>query len=233
MASVLVAGIYMAGKPNTAAHVMHQLAGSAQHHVCQRWIALAPGGVGRFDLPCTYKVVTEPEPKFSLLDQLTEDACDFDWVLLCDDDIELGSGFLDTLICLSNKHDFALSQPARTSDSFTDHPIVQVIPGLSARRTRFVEIGPVVCIRNDACKLLLPFGREAGMGWGLDFVWPVKLEERGLRMGILDGAPVAHRIRRPAVGYDTRIAQLSMADLLARNPYLARGDAFTVLEAYT
>ena len=233
MANVLVAGVYMADKPNTAAHLVHQLAGSTQHNVCQRWIALAPGGAGRFDLPCTYKVVTTPAQKFSLLDQLTEDALHFDWVLLCDDDVEVGPGFLDALICLSNKHDFALSQPARTSDSFTDHPIVQVIPGVTARRTRFVEIGPVVCIRNDACKLLLPFGTEVGMGWGLDFVWPVKLEDHGLRMGILDAAPIAHRIRRPAGAYDTRTAHLSMADLLARHPYLDKNEAFTVLEVHT
>ncbi|MCR6476970.1 hypothetical protein NU688_12485 [Variovorax sp. ZS18.2.2] len=233
MANVLVAGVYMADKPNTAAHLVHQLAGSAQHNVCQRWIALAPGGAGRFDLPCTYKVVTAPAPKFSLLDQLTEDALDFDWVLLCDDDVEVGPGFLDALIRLSDKHDFALSQPARTSDSFTDHPIVQVIPGVAARRTRFVEIGPVVCIRRDACKLLLPFGPEVGMGWGLDFVWPVKLEHRGLRMGILDATPIAHRIRRPAGGYDTRTAHLSMSDLLARHPHLDKNEAFTVLEVHT
>jgi hypothetical protein len=233
MARILVAGVYMANKPNTAAHLVHQLASSTQHDVCQRWIALAPGGVGRFDLPCTYKVVTASTPKFSLLDQLTEDALDFDWVLLCDDDVEVGPGFLDTLISLSAKHDFALSQPARTPDSFTDHPIVQVIPGLTARRTRFVEIGPVICIRSDAVGALLPFGSEVGMGWGLDFVWPAKLEQRGLRMGILDAVPVAHRIRRPATGYDTRAAHLSMADLLARHPHLSKSEAFTVLEAFT
>ena len=178
-------------------------------------------------------VVTEPTTKFALLDQLSEDALSYDWVMCCDDDIEMGPGFVDTLIGLSERHDFALSQPARTADSFIDHPIVQVLPGLAARRTRFVEIGPLTCIRRDAMPLLLPFGDECGMGWGLDFIWPVRLERAGLRLGIVDAAPVAHRIRRSGVCYDCSSAHQAMAWMLAQHPHLTVGEAFTVLEAFT
>lgn len=233
MARVLAVGVYMADRPHTAAHMIHELATSRDHAVTQRWIALAPGGRGRFDLPMTASVVTERTPKFTLLDQLTEDAQDFDWLLICDDDVEVGPGFLDRLIGLSERHDFALSQPARTADSFTDHPIVQVMPGLAARRTRFVEIGPVVCLRRDAMRVLLPFGPECGMGWGLDFVWPARIERAGLRLGIVDAAPVAHRIRPPAVAYDGGSARSDMYATMARQSYLTPDDAFTVLEAYT
>lgn len=232
MASVLVVGVYMADRPNTAAHLMYELAESLHHTVVQRWIALAPGGRGRFDLPSTEMVVTEPISKFTLLDRLTEDAHDFDWLLFCDDDIEVRTGFLDQFIGLSERYDFGLSQPARTADSFTDHPIVQVMPGLTARRTRFVEIGPVVCLRRDVIPLLLPFGEDSGMGWGLDFVWPRRLERSRLHMGIVDATPVAHRIRRPVTAYDWADAHREMYETLAREPYLSRDDAFTVLEAY-
>ena len=232
MASVLAVGVYMADRPNTAAHIIHELATSLDHSVTQRWLALAPGGRGRFDLPLTEMVVTERTPKFTLLDRLTEDAQDFDWVMLCDDDVEVGSGFVDRLIGLSERHDFALSQPARTVDSFVDHPIVQIMPGLSARRTRFVEIGPVVCLRRDAVRLLLPFGPDCGMGWGLDFSWPVRIERAGLRLGIVDAAPVAHRLRPPVVAYDGANARREMFATMARHSYLNPDDAFTVLEAY-
>lgn len=233
MANILAVGIYMADRPNAAAHMMYELAASVDHTVAQRWIALAPGGRGRFDLPSTEMVVTEPTPKFSLLDRLTEDASDFDWLLFCDDDVEVGKGFLDRLISFSEQYDFSLSQPARTADSFIDHPIVQVMPGLTARRTRFAEIGPVVCLRRDAMRLLLPFGDDYGMGWGLDFVWPSLLERAGLRIGIVDAAPVAHRIRRPAASYDWGGAHREMCWTMAKQSSLTMNDAFTVLEAYT
>lgn len=233
MARILVAGVYLADRPNTAAHMMFELAGSQDHEVVQRWIALAPAGRGRYDLPLTEMVVTDPTSKFALLDQLTDDAQDFDWLLLCDDDIEVGPGFLDRLISVAERQDFALAQPGRTADSFTDHPIVQVLPGLLARRTRFVEIGPFTCVRRDAMPLLLPFGEACGMGWGLDFVWPVRLERAGLRMGIVDAAPLAHRIRRPATGYNSVIAGRDMCATLAREAHLTQDEAFSILEVYT
>ncbi|UFN47219.1 hypothetical protein LPC08_14410 [Roseomonas sp. OT10] len=222
----------MSDRPNTAAHLIHELATSADHCVVQRWIALAPEGRGRYDLPSTEMVVTVPTPKFVLLDELTEDAAEYDWVLLCDDDIEVGPGFLDRLIGLSERFGFALSQPARTADSFTDHPIVQVMPGLLARRTRFVEIGPLTCIRRDAVPLLLPFGEGGGMGWGLDFIWPVRMEKAGLHMGIVDAAPLTHRIRRSVSSYSHSSAYRAMCTMLAREQHLSLDEAFSVVEAY-
>jgi len=220
----------MADRPNTAAHVIHELASSQLHVVEQRWLAIAPGGRGRFDLPATRAVVTGPTPKFELLNRLVDDAEEFDWVLFCDDDIEMAPGFLDRFIAAVSAADFALAQPARTPDSFTDHPIVIASPGVMARRTRFVEIGPLVAIRRDALPLILPFDEEDGMGWGLDLIWPVKIERAGLRMGIIDCAPVAHRFRRQVVSYDGSKAHEGAAWLLARREHLTPNEAFQVLE---
>lgn len=228
----MVAGIYMADRPSTIAHISLVLGSSRLHHVEQRWIALAPNGKGRFDHPMTHMVQSEPASKFELLDRLVADAKDYDWLLLCDDDIEMEMDALDRLVNYAIIHDFALCQPARTADSFTDHPLVQVMPGLTARRTRFVEIGPLTCVRRDAAKLLLPFGKTSGMGWGLDFVWPVILENAGLRMGIIDAVPMAHRIRRSALSYSYDQAHQSMYRLMANQAHLTMDQAFTVLEAY-
>lgn len=232
MAKVLVAGVYMADRPNTAVHIIHELASSVRHDVEQRWIALAPQGRGRFDLPCTWRVEPYMQPKFALLDELTRDADAFDWVLLCDDDVEFAPGFLDTLIEWTICCDFALAQPARISGSYIDHPITQQIPGVKARRTRFVEIGPLVCVRRDAVPLLMPFGNLSGMGWGLDFVWPERLERAGLRVGIVDAAPLAHRLRKPSEAYDAEVAASAMSRVLALMPHLPPEEAFSVLEAY-
>ncbi len=232
MSSVLVAGIYLADRPNAAGHILYELAGSAAHEVTQRWTALAPGGEGYCDLPCTVAIEVAPAPKFPLIDAMTLDAEEFDWVLICDDDIEIPEDFLDGFLNLAERFDFALCQPARTADSYIDHGIVTRMMGLLARRTRFVEIGPLVAIRRDAIPLLLPFGNDCGMGWGLDFIWPSIIEGAGLRMGIIDAVPVAHRLRRPVAGYDHETASRSMFRLMAMHPHLPRDAAFTVLEAY-
>ncbi len=232
MSRVLVVGIYLADRPHAAGHILYELLGSAAHEVVQRWTALAPGGEGHCDLPSTVSIEVAPAPKFALIDTMTHDADDFDWVLICDDDVELPKGFLDSFLDLAERFDFALCQPARTADSYTDHAIVTCMAGLAARRTRFVEIGPLVAIRRDAVSLLLPFGDACGMGWGLDFIWPGIIDGAGLCMGIIDAVPVAHRLRRPVTGYDHEDASRAMFQLLAAHPHLSRDQAFTVLEAY-
>ncbi len=232
MSSVLSVGIYLADRPHAGGHLIHELAGSRAHAVTQRWTALAPGGAGFFDLPCTVAIEVESAPKFALIDAMTRDAAGFDWVLVIDDDVELPEGFIDRFIDLAERHDFALCQPARTADSYIDHSIVMRMPGLTARRTRFVEIGPVVAIRRDAVSLLMPFGAECGMGWGLDFIWPVIIERAGMRMGIIDATPVAHRLRKPVAGYDHGGASQAMFRRLAAYPHLSRDAAFTIVETH-
>lgn len=185
-----------------------------------------------YDLPGTVAVFVDRLPKFGIIDSLSADAWRFDWLIIVDDDVELPNGFLDRFLGLAERHDFAVCQPARSLESHIDHGIVMQMPGLVARQTRFVEIGPLVAIRRDAMSLLLPFGAEAGMGWGLDFVWPVRLESAGLRMGIVDATPVAHRMRRPLSGYDHGPADRAMSERLAACPHLAPERAFTVVEAY-
>jgi hypothetical protein len=63
-------------------------------------------------------------PKFELVNQMLAavNLDEFDVVLVCDDDISLPSGFVDRYLALVHHYDFALAQPARTHDSFTDHP---------------------------------------------------------------------------------------------------------------
>lgn len=232
MSDILLAGIYLAHRPNTAGHIAYECARSRNHAVSQRWSAVALGGEGKSDLPGTRAIYVDVTPKFVIIDAMIGDALTFDWLLLSDDDIELPDGFIDTFIHLAETHDFALCQPARTIDSYIDHGLVMQAPGLAARRTRFVEIGPFVAIRRDAMAHLLPFGPEAGMGWGLDFIWPVIMEKAGLRMGVIDGAPLAHRMRKPVTGYDHGDESRAMFNRMALNPYLPHDQAFTVLEAY-
>jgi hypothetical protein len=230
---VLCAGVYLAQHENTAEHITRVFSRSKRVDVVQRWIALTTGAQeARTHVAGTVAIVSGPAPKFALLNRLLTDLTAFDWIILCDDDIEVSEGFVDALIMMAQRFDFALCQPARTHDSYVDHYFVTQLSGLLARQTRFVEIGPVVCIRRDAAPLLLPFNDNCCMGWGLDFIWPVIMENAGKRLGIIDSVPVAHRIRKPTTNYVHAEADREMTRTLAASPHLTYQQAFQIVEGY-
>lgn len=231
---VLVLGVYLTEKENRALATARELAASRRWQVEQRWVAL-----GRSAIPAELAAFTafrqeSRKAKFVLLNRLL-DAVDLEryaFVLVADDDIDLPAGFLDDYLALVVRHDLALAQPARTHGSYVDHWLVEQLDGVSARRTRFVEIGPLFSMRRDAARLLTPFSEASPMGWGYDLVWPVVLEEAGLALGIVDATPVAHDLRKPVALYDDRDAAIAMQAYLAARPHLARHEAFRILEAY-
>lgn len=232
--SVLVLGIYLADRPNTAAHLAAAFAGARHCRVSQAWVALngAPA-----DPALTAVTVARAEgfvPKFSLLNvELARlDWRAFDYVILCDDDVVVGRGFLDAFLGLQRAFDLALAQPARTLNSHADWKFVRRRRGIRGRRTRFVEIGPLVSMRSDFARRVLPLDETSPMGWGYDFVWPLVAEEAGLRIGIIDATPVDHSLRPQASAYDARITHDAMLRLYASRPHLSKQQAFTVLEVF-
>jgi hypothetical protein len=232
MAKILACGVYLADRTNCAAEAIAELDLSRDHQLEQRWIALDVSGNGNNRLPYTVATVTQATPKFMLLNGLLADASDFDAMFVLDDDVMLPQHFLDRYLRLASQYKFALSQPARTFDSYIDHSFTMQMPGLVARSTRFVEIGPVFCIDRDAFELILPFDATSPMGWGLDFVWPVRIEKSGKRMGIIDALPVSHSLRKPVTNYSREPVELDANKLFSENDYLSRADAFTLLEGY-
>jgi hypothetical protein len=232
MGRVLVCGAYFADRANCIAAEVEEFAASRHHHVEQRWIALDFSETATWNCPGTVAVVKQPTPKFTLMNGLLKDLETFDFVIISDDDVDLPRGFVDHFVENVEKFQFALSQPARTPDSHIDHFITIRMPGIDARLTRFVEIGPIFCIHRSAFGVLLPFNLCSPMGWGYDFVWPAVIERSGLRMGIVDATPVGHTIRKSLTNYSKPIVEEQMNALLATNPHLPKAEAFTVLEAY-
>lgn len=235
MARILVCGIYFADRENCAAAEIEHFGSSEHHQVDQRWIALHfndHSGNRINELPHTISVATQPTPKFTLMNSLLQDIERFDYLIISDDDVHLPPRFLDRYIAYVENFQFALSQPARTRDSYIDHLITACMPGIDGRLTRFVEIGPIVCIHQSAFRILVPFDQRSPMGFGYDFIWPILLERRRLRMGIIDAMPVAHVIRKPGINYSTQQAMESMTELLATSPHLSRAEAYTVLDVY-
>jgi hypothetical protein len=229
---VLVLGVYLAGKPNTADHIAATLAGSRDLEVRQRWVALGgepqDGELGSL----TALVVTEPTPKYALLNRLLaeEDLASYDFVLTTDDDIVLPDRFLDLFLGVQATVGFDLAQPARTLNSYVDHPIVLQQRGVVARRTLFVEQGPVVSFGRGIHDLVFPFDETNPMGWGFENVWSHLLRERGRSEGIVDAVPVDHSIRQPVAHYEWAAANADRDRYLSRHPHLPYEECFKVLD---
>lgn len=231
---VLVAGVYLSDKKNLARHISRTLAGSKDWAVEQQWISLGESPPDSDMAPYTARVVGKFSPKFFLLNQLLKqiDLRDFEYLIVSDDDIQLPEGFLDRYLALVLRHELALAQPARSHDSYIDHRFVEQLDGIDARRTRFVEIGPLFSLHRKAYDYFLPFDEASPMGWGNDFVWPVLAEKHNLKMGIVDAVPVGHNLRKPVAYYNYGTSADAMRNYLATRPHLSTKDAFFILESY-
>ena len=235
---VLVLGIYLPGVANHAAALSRQLLSARNWTVDLHWASVGQAVDGASADPelaaLTRLHSPQPVPKFELLNRLLRDIDrdDYRYLIVVDDDIELPEGFLDDFLAIQEARDFTLAQPARTHDSFTDHHFVNQLSGVESRSTRFVEIGPVVSLRRDGYPLLLPFDEDAPMGWGLDFVWPVILEQHQRRLGIVDVTPVRHALRKPVSTYDYSSTESAMQAFLARQPHLTLSEACIVTRTY-
>ncbi|BCP52233.1 hypothetical protein K32_08500 [Kaistia sp. 32K] len=227
--NVLAVGVYLADVENTNEHIRAVFAGARTLNVTQRWTAITLNSNARI-VSARDAVVRRRTARFTLINRMLRDFQNFDWIVVTDDDVELAPGFLDDLIAVAVRADFALFQPARTRDSFIDHRITAQCDGTIARQTNFVEIGPMVCLRADAAKLLIPFDETTEMAWGLDYIWPVIIRDAGLKMGIIDASPAAHRIRPPNTTYNGNHARSQSKILLTNHRHLASEDAFRVLD---
>jgi hypothetical protein len=232
--NVLVTGVYLSDKDHQAPAIVDELARSARWHVEQRWVALGHGHVP--DALARYTIAhrTTASPKFTIVNEVLADLrlADYAYIVICDDDVTLPAGFLDDFLEVVGKYDFALAQPARSHDSFIDHPFVEQLDGLTARWTRFVEIGPLFSIRHDALSHLVPFDEASPMGWGYDFVWPTTMERAGLKLGIVDSTCVVHNLRKPVAHYDHGGADQAMQRYLGTRPHVSKAEVFSIVESY-
>jgi hypothetical protein len=154
-----------------------------------------------------------------------------DWTIVVDDDVVLPRKFLDGFIALAEAFDFQLAQPAQTLASHAAWASARRVPFSVARRTNFVEIGPVTAFSRAAAAALLPFPKLK-MGWGLDLHWGAVAEERGWKLGVIDALPVRHEWRPVGGSYSTGDATAEAQQFLAERPYLHATDAGKTLEEH-
>lgn len=231
---VLVVGIYLSDKENHAVAISDALSSAGAWQVDLRWGAVGDSAPPDPLKSSTRMVSTQRIAKFEFLNRLLAevDLDDYEYLLVTDDDIEFPSGFLDAYLEIVARHGFHLAQPARTHRSYIDHYFVAQLMGVEARRTRFVEIGPLFSLHRDLFPLLLPFDERAPMGWGLDFVWPKQIEDAGLTLGIVDQTPVTHALRKPVEFYDYGDTNARMQEFLEQCPHLTAEERFVALQTW-
>lgn len=158
-------------------------------------------------------VATGPGPKFRLLDALVDDVdvAAFEWVVAVDDDVCIDRGTVLDLLAVADAARLDLVQPAHTERSHRTNDLVLRRPGAVARRTTFVEIGPVFAVRRPWVAEVLPFPPEHAMGWGLELDWWA-MEQRGARLGVVDAVAARHLVAPGrAYGRDAEQARLDAA----------------------
>jgi hypothetical protein len=169
--------------------------------------------------------------KFENVNALLADEEPADWTLVVDDDVCLPRHFLDCFITLAEAFGFELAQPAQTLASHAAWPTARRVPFSVARRTNFVEIGPVTAFSRTAAAELLPFP-PLRMGWGLDLHWGAVAEQRGWKLGVIDALPVRHEARRVGGAYSSGEATSEAQRFLAGKPYIDASDAGRTIEEY-
>jgi hypothetical protein len=113
------------------------------------------------------------------------------WAVFSDDDYGFRRGSLVDLLALAGAADLDLAQPAHRRFVNASHDFNLVRPRLIARRTHFVEIGPVVVMSPEGRARLLPFP-AAEMGWGVEAQWGVASREGQIVAGIVDAVTIEH-----------------------------------------
>jgi GT2 family glycosyltransferase len=211
---VLVLSVVRPGHSARAQAIRAELLGS-RHDV--QLYTCPPGGRGKF------------ENLNRLLARHPPDGCD--WLLLVDDDVELGPGFLDRFLFLCERFSLQLAQPAHLLNSHAAWPQTRRRARSIARETTFVEIGPVTAFASVTFSTLLPFP-ELRMGWGLDAHWAAVARERSWRCGVIDAVSIRHREAPAAAAYSREAALAEARAFLSERPYLNADEARRTLATH-
>jgi len=227
---VLICGIYIGDQRNSVRHLVEKFSATSLLDVTQRWCCMRGQPPSSIVAAVTTMILSNYEPKWMVMGELLkpDDQINYDLVIFCDDDIEVGEGFLDAFVALQQKYDFALAQPARTIRSSFDWRITRRRFFGRARQTHFVEIGPLVSMDKRFFPLALPFSQLSPMGWGYDHVWPLTAKQAGLKLGIIDATSVDHRMRPQYVLYSRPAETAVMRKFLQVTPHLPREQLVTV-----
>jgi hypothetical protein len=225
---IFVLGVYAPDGADDMAAAVSEI-GASRH---QTRFALGAMGEAAPELAAQTLAEGMSGGKFANLNRLVEAAGSGSagWVLIVDDDVALPRRFADRLIGVAERLDFDLAQPAQTWSSDAAWRVTRRRP-VMARRTRFVETGPVTLMSREVFAAVYPFDAQ-GMGWGLDLHWGALAKHQGWSLGIVDALAVRHERRGTATTYGEEAALEAARRFLETHEHLGFDEAQEVLARY-
>ncbi len=127
------------------------------------------------------------------------------WLVMADDDIEFVTGDGAAFVALAQRAGFGVTQPAHAAGSVINHQITLAETGSVARRTTFVECGPLVAFSPEWRGQIVPLPTWRGPGWGMELEWS-DLQARGCTLGVVDATPI-HHLAPVGADYDVSLSQ--------------------------
>lgn len=155
---------------------------AAQSELVKAGVSFYAGGLSKFH------AARSIEEKFGNL-------CRYDFVLLLDADLRIDPASVQKLFNLARQNQLDLCQASLTPKSFSFYHFLGFDPSdADFRRTNFVEVmGP--CFSRSALLRCMPTFDRAISTWGLDLLWPARLEFRNI--AVIDAVQMAHSSEAP------------------------------------
>jgi len=157
-----------------------------------------------------------PGERLALLNRLAAslDLGEAEWLLVADDDVRFKRGSPTELARAAAHWALDLSQPAHAWDSHVSVRYTRRRMLTVARRTGWVEQGPILLLSPVARRLVLPFPSGVRWpAWGIEAQWS-RMEREGLRLGIVDAVTMVHLQDVNASGYSLDEARRQRRELL-------------------
>lgn len=111
------------------------------------------------------------------------------WVV--DDDIIIDTQSISTMFDIFSKHDLWLAQPSFDRESLAPHIVTINKPGCLLHYTNFIENGVALFSTETASRLKDTF-RDAGTGYGVDFIWIDHLRYPVDKIAVIDAVTCNH-----------------------------------------
>lgn len=121
----------------------------------------------------------------------------YDAVWVVDDDIIMDTESINRMFHLFAGHDLWLAQPSFDRQSRRPWQHTFADPDYVLRYTNFVENG-VALFATVVVDRLMPTFRDAGTGFGVDFLWPCLLDFPRDRIAVIDAVSCIHPNEHPS-----------------------------------
>ncbi len=123
------------------------------------------------------------------------DISTYDAIWVVDDDMRMKTKPINRMFKVFSKFGLLLAQPSFKEGGHIAWPITRHDPECVLRYTNFVENNACV-MSTQVIPLFLETFKDAGTGFGVDFIWPKILEYPTDKIAVIDASKCLHRLSK-------------------------------------